>query len=39
MAARPDGTMNSRVVEIEGRRLILSHLDAVLWPEEEVTKG
>lgn len=39
MSARPDGTVNSRVVEIEGRRLILSHLDAVLWPEEDVTKG
>ena len=30
--------MSTRVVDVEGRRLILTHLDEVLWPEDNVTK-
>jgi bifunctional non-homologous end joining protein LigD len=30
--------MSTRVVDVEGRRLILAHLDEVLWPEDNVTK-
>ena len=32
-------TTATRVVDVLGRRLILAHLDEVLWPEEGVTKG
>lgn len=32
-------TTATRVTEIQGRRLILTHLDEVLWPEDGVTKG
>jgi len=28
----------TRVVDIQGRRLILTHLDDVLWPEDGITK-
>ena len=31
-------TTATRVVDLEGRRLILTHLDEVLWPEDGVTK-
>lgn len=31
--------MSTRVVEIDGRRLILNNLDQVLWPEDGLTKG
>src|SRR5207237_3138645 len=31
-------TTATRVVDLEGRRLILTHLDEVLWPEDLVTK-
>jgi bifunctional non-homologous end joining protein LigD len=30
--------MSTRVVDVDGRRLILTHLDDVLWPEDGVTK-
>ena len=30
--------MSTRVVDVEGRRLILTHLDEVLWPEDSITK-
>jgi bifunctional non-homologous end joining protein LigD len=29
----------TRVVDVEGRRLTLAHLDEVLWPEDGVTKA
>jgi bifunctional non-homologous end joining protein LigD len=29
----------TRVVDVEGRRLTLAHLDEVLWPEDGITKG
>jgi bifunctional non-homologous end joining protein LigD len=32
-------TTATRVSEVQGRRLILTHLDEVLWPEDSVTKG
>jgi bifunctional non-homologous end joining protein LigD len=32
-------TTATRVVHVHGRRLMLAHLDEVLWPEEGVTKG
>jgi bifunctional non-homologous end joining protein LigD len=32
-------TMGTRVSEVQGRHLILTHLDAVLWPEDGVAKG
>jgi bifunctional non-homologous end joining protein LigD len=32
-------TAPPRVVEIEGRRLMLSQLDTVLWPEDGITRG
>ena len=32
-------TMATRVTEVQGRRLILTHLDEVLWPEDGITKG
>jgi bifunctional non-homologous end joining protein LigD len=32
-------TTATRVTEVQGRRLILTHLDEVLWPEDGVTKG
>ena len=31
--------MSSRVVDIDGRRIILANLDQVLWPEDGLTKG
>jgi bifunctional non-homologous end joining protein LigD len=31
--------MSTRVTEIDGRRLILTDLDKVLWPEERLTKA
>lgn len=31
--------MSSRVVDIDGRRLILANLDRVLWPEDGLTKA
>jgi bifunctional non-homologous end joining protein LigD len=31
--------MSSRVVDIDGRRLILANLDQVLWPEDGLTKA
>ena len=31
-------TTATRVVDVEGRRLILTHLDEVLWPEDSITK-
>jgi DNA ligase D len=37
--ARLVTTMTTRVTEVQGRRLILAHLDELLWPEEQVTKG
>src|SRR5262249_33482227 len=30
---------SSRMVELEGHRLLLANLDAVLWPEDGVTKA
>jgi bifunctional non-homologous end joining protein LigD len=32
-------TTSTRVTEVQGRRLILTHLDEVLWPEDGVTKS
>ncbi|HEX6210604.1 MAG TPA: non-homologous end-joining DNA ligase [Methylomirabilota bacterium] len=32
-------TASTRVIEVQGRRLILTHLDTVLWPEDGITKG
>lgn len=32
-------TMNTRVAEVQGRRLILTHLDEVSWPGDGVTKS
>ena len=32
-------TMNTRVAEVHGRRLILTHLDEVSWPGDGVTKS
>jgi bifunctional non-homologous end joining protein LigD len=29
----------TRVIDVEGRRLTLAHLDEVLWPEDGITKG
>src|SRR5205814_3097872 len=37
-AAGVVSAMSTRVVDVEGRRLILTHLDEVLWPEDNVTK-
>ena len=31
--------MATRVVDVQGRRLMLARLDEVLWPEDGVTKG
>jgi bifunctional non-homologous end joining protein LigD len=31
--------MSSRVIEIDGRRLIVANLDQVLWPEDGLTKA
>jgi bifunctional non-homologous end joining protein LigD len=31
--------MGSRVGEVEGRRILLTGLDTVLWPDEGITKG
>jgi bifunctional non-homologous end joining protein LigD len=30
--------VSTRVVDVEGRRFILTHLDEVLWPEDNITK-
>lgn len=32
-------TMAARVVDVQGRRLMLAHLEEVQWPEAGVTKG
>jgi bifunctional non-homologous end joining protein LigD len=32
-------TTGTRVAEVHGRRLILTHLDEVPWPEDGITKG
>src|SRR5512145_1297110 len=32
-------TTTTRVAEVQGRRLILTHLDAVLWPEDSLVKS
>jgi bifunctional non-homologous end joining protein LigD len=32
-------TMATRVVDVQGRRLMLAHLDEVLWPEDGISKG
>jgi bifunctional non-homologous end joining protein LigD len=32
-------TTSTRVTEVQGRRLILAHVDEVLWPEDRVTKS
>jgi bifunctional non-homologous end joining protein LigD len=32
-------TVSTRVTDVEGRRLMLAHLDEVLWPEDGVTKS
>jgi bifunctional non-homologous end joining protein LigD len=32
-------TTSTRVTEVLGRRLILTHLDAVLWPEDGISKS
>jgi bifunctional non-homologous end joining protein LigD len=32
-------TTSTRVTEVQGRRLILTHLDTALWPEDGITKG
>ena len=32
-------TTNTRVTEVQGRRLILTHLDVTLWPEEGLVKS
>src|SRR5205814_6812329 len=37
-AAGVVSAVSTRVVDVEGRRLILTHLDEVLWPEDGVTK-
>lgn len=29
----------TRIVDVEGRRLTLAHLDEVVWPEDGITKG
>ena len=29
----------TRIVDVEGRRLTLAHLNEVLWPEDEITKA
>jgi DNA primase len=31
--------VSSQVFDLDARRLILTHLDQVLWPEENITKG
>jgi len=31
--------MGSRVGEVDGRRILLTNLDTVLWPDEGITKG
>ena len=32
-------TVSTRVTDVQGRRLMLAHLDEVLWPEDGVTKS
>jgi bifunctional non-homologous end joining protein LigD len=32
-------TVTTRVTEVQGRRLMLAHLDEVLWPEDGVSKS
>jgi bifunctional non-homologous end joining protein LigD len=34
-----DAVMSARVIEIDGRRFILTNLDHVLWPEDGLTKA
>ena len=31
--------MSTRVLDLDGRRLLLNHLDQVLWPEAQLTKA
>ena len=32
-------TMSTRVTDVQGRRLILAHLDEAVWPEDGITKN
>jgi bifunctional non-homologous end joining protein LigD len=34
-----DSAVSTRVMDVDGRRIILNQLDSLLWPEEKITKS